>query len=444
MTRHFWVLFHRYAGLFMAFFLIVIGLTGSIIVFNPELNRWFDPPPKVMPQDTLMLDAYTLRERAQALVPHGVFNNLTFHVKPDEPYSAWVEPRIDLATDKPYELGVTMLMLDPFTGAELKRENYTGDIWPITQKNIMTLINRLHYQMALPGSVGSYLFGIVALVWTLDCFVSGYLTFPVSIRRRKSAPSPSIPLPAGEGSVLPSPAGGRAGDEGRSFLSRWWNPAWLVKWNGSAHRINFDLHRAGGLWVWIMLLALAWSSVGFNLAEEVYNPVMKAVFNMPDPYGADLPKLEKPQPEPALSWMEAHSIAQRLMAEQARKNRFTVQYEDSLVYQADKGSFIYSVRSDRDLMDEGASTTMVFDGSGKFASLSVPTGQNAGSTINSWIFALHMAQIWGLPFRIFVTCVGILIAMLSVTGVYIWLKKRNARHASREKHARLLEEETSI
>ena len=37
MNRHFRVLVHRYAGLFMAFFLIIIGLTGCIIVFNPEL-----------------------------------------------------------------------------------------------------------------------------------------------------------------------------------------------------------------------------------------------------------------------------------------------------------------------------------------------------------------------------------------------------------------------
>ena len=427
MTRHFWVLFHRYAGLFMAFFLIIIGLTGSIIVFNQELNDWLNPPPIVTPQTTPTLDANTLRERAQALVPHGRVNSLTFYIKPGDPYVAWVEPRIDPATDKPYELDLTVLMLDPYTGAELKREKYNGDIWPVTSKNIMTLINRLHYQMALPGMIGSWLFGIVALVWTIDCFVSGYLTFPVSVRRC-TPPSPPPPLP-------------QAGEGRRNWLSRWWNPAWLVKWRSSAYRVNFDLHRAGGLWVWVMLLALAWSGVGFNLGEQIYQPVMKAAFNMPNPYG-DVPTLDKPQPEPNLGWNEAHAIAQRLMAEQAKANGFTVLREDNLSYQADKGVFLYSVKSDHDLVSAWGNTYLVFVGnSGKFTGLFVPTGQNAGSTINSWIFALHMAQIWGLPFRIFVTCVGILIAMLSITGVYIWLKKRNARCISQEKHARLIEEE---
>jgi len=418
MTRHFWVRVHRYVGLFMAFFLIVIGLTGSIIVFNPELSHWFDPPPKVMKQATPMLDAYSLRERAQVLVPNGRVNNLIFNVKPDEAYSAWIEPRIDPVTHKPYELDLNVLMLNPYTGVELKREKYSDDIWPITHKNIMQLINRLHYQMALPGSVGLYLFGIVALVWTIDCFVSAYLTFPMSVRRREpgGAASPKVAR--------------------KSWWSRW-KPAWLVKWNGSAYRVNFDLHRAGGLWVWIMLLAIAWSSVGFNLGEQIYTPVMKAVFNMPDLLG-DLPQLEKPQAEPALSWREAHGIAQRLMAEQAKTNGFAVLHEDSLSYQAEKNVFFYYVRSDRDLMDEGASTYLLLDGnSGKFAGLSLPTGQNAGSTLNSWIFALHMAQIWGLPFKIFVTLVGNLVAMLSITGVYIWLKKRKARRITQDKRARL-------
>ena len=439
MTRHFWVLVHRYAGLFMAFFLIIIGLTGSIIVFNQELNNWLNPPPIVTPQTTPMLDATTLRERAQALVPHGMVNSLTFYIKPGDPYTAWVEPRIDPVTDKPYELDLSVLMLDPYTGTELKREKYNGDIWPITSKNIMTLINRLHYQMALPGMIGTWLFGIVALVWTLDCFVSGYLTFPVTIRRRED----SVGWARSRAHADNEQRGQSAHPtSGRNWLSRWWNPAWLVKWNGSAYRINFDLHRAGGLWVWIMLLALAWSGVGFNLGEQIYQPVMKAAFNMPNPYG-DIPNLDKPQPEPGLNWNEAHAIAQHLMAEQAKANGFTVLREDNLSYQADKGVFLYSVHTDRDLIEAWGSTYLIFDDkSGKFSGLFVPTGQNAGSTINSWIFALHMAQIWGLPFRIFVTCVGILIAMLSVTGVYIWLKKRNARRTSQEKHTRLVEEET--
>lgn len=37
------------------------------------------------------------------------------------------------------------------------------------------------------------------------------------------------------------------------------------------------------------------------------------------------------------------------------------------------------------------------------------------------------AEVFGLPYRIFVCGLGIAIAMLSVTGVYIWWKKRRLR-----------------
>jgi uncharacterized iron-regulated membrane protein len=210
-------------------------------------------------------------------------------------------------------------------------------------------------------------------------------------------------------------------------LRRWWNPSWLVKWGGSAYRINFDLHRAGGLWVWVLLLAFAWSSVGFNLNEQVYMPVMKTVFHQPATFG-DLVKITEPNPVPGLDVGKAHELAKSLMAEQAARNHFRVLQEQSLYYYADYGAYIYSVRSDRDLTDGGGGTFLVFDAfNGRLGGITIPTGANAGSTIHSWIFALHMAQIWGLPFRIFVSVMGLFVVMLSVTGIYIWWKKRRAR-----------------
>ncbi|MEX2564352.1 MAG: PepSY-associated TM helix domain-containing protein [Cyclobacteriaceae bacterium] len=63
-----------------------------------------------------------------------------------------------------------------------------------------------------------------------------------------------------------------------------------------------------------------------------------------------------------------------------------------------------------------------------------PTGQNTGSTVATWLFRLHMADIkaLGLPYRIFVTLLGIVIAFLSVSGVWIWLKKRRKKKSSRK------------
>ncbi len=56
-----------------------------------------------------------------------------------------------------------------------------------------------------------------------------------------------------------------------------------------------------------------------------------------------------------------------------------------------------------------------------------PTGEHSGNTVSNWLRALHRADVFGLPYRIFVCVLGLIITMLSVTGVYIWWKKRKAR-----------------
>ncbi len=48
-------------------------------------------------------------------------------------------------------------------------------------------------------------------------------------------------------------------------------------------------------------------------------------------------------------------------------------------------------------------------------------------------FPLHSGRILGLPGRILISFMGVVVAALSVTGIVIWLKKRKARVARRAK-----------
>jgi uncharacterized iron-regulated membrane protein len=41
-----------------------------------------------------------------------------------------------------------------------------------------------------------------------------------------------------------------------------------------------------------------------------------------------------------------------------------------------------------------------------------------------------MAARWGVPMQLFMTVFGFAIAMLSVTGVWIWARKRRSRHVA--------------
>ncbi len=57
----------------------------------------------------------------------------------------------------------------------------------------------------------------------------------------------------------------------------------------------------------------------------------------------------------------------------------------------------------------------------------LPTRGAWGDTFSNWLGALHMAHVFGLPYRIFASLLGLVVVMLSVTGVLIWRRKQQGR-----------------
>ncbi len=93
---------------------------------------------------------------------------------------------------------------------------------------------------------------------------------------------------------------------------RRWKPAWKIRWAASRYKLNFDLHRANGLWLWPILIVFAWSSVYMNLWDTVYTWTTRAVFEYKAPW-TELPKQEKLQQDaniniPRLNWRQAQVV----------------------------------------------------------------------------------------------------------------------------------------
>jgi uncharacterized iron-regulated membrane protein len=395
---------HRYVGLATAVFLGVAGLTGTAIAFFDELDAAINPQMMVVAPpspDAQPLPPLELRERLRSLVPERArVERVPLHWEPTSSVRFYVEPPpgVEGLDDNYY--------LNPYTGELLGSRRYAD----LSQgmKNLMPFVYRLHYRLAL-GQVGNYLMGIVALLWTIDCFVGAYLTFPPA--RRQAAPARQ-----------------------KSWHSRW-KPAWLIRAN-KLFSFVFTWHRASGLWVWAMLLVLAWSSVGLNL-PEVYNPVMQGIFRMDQRAHESVPELKERRPLPVLSFHEAHERGKALMAMLASEHGFEVIRGHRLDYDQNRGAYRYRVLSSRDISDRSPNTTIHFDGNdGKLLAWETPTGQNTGRTITTWLYHLHWASltVGGLPYRIFVSLMGLVVTALSVTGVWIWLRKRRKRAPKRASH----------
>lgn len=395
-----WVVVHRWAGLTLALFLAVAGLTGSLLPWIEELeaatapelhnSRWIGTP-----------DPLRVREEVLARYPGAALDFLPLSVEPGKAlrlHLHWLDPKTGL--EREHGPGVPEwddLFLNPVTGEEQGRREW-GNIGQGT-KNLMPFLYRLHYSLAL-GTIGTLAFGLAALIWTLDCFVGFYLTLP-----------PRAPKPA------------------RTPLLERWRPSWRIRWKSTPYKLNFDLHRAGGLWLWPLLLVFAWSSVSFNL-PQAYVPVMQALGAKDARAVLVESALPAPRNAPALDFRKATRRGEELAEIEAMKQGLVPLDEGErwIWHIPTSGLYVYGFTTAADIGHHGGGTRVAFDSNtGELRAVDWPSGVNGVNTFGNWLTALHMAQVFGLPYRIFVSALGIAVTMLSVTGVVIWLKKRSAR-----------------
>lgn len=385
---------HRYVGLITAVFLLVAGVTGTLLVFQEELDLLLAPelfvaqPPH---PGAPLLDPFELSERIARTLP-AADRSVQFDLEPQRSVIVWTEVK---------QSKWQQAFVSPYTGQLLGARTW-GDLGE-GAVNLMPFLYRLHYSLAL-GDVGIVLFGIIALLWTLDCCVGAYLTLPPAERRPQAKKV--------------------------SLFARWL-PAWRLR-TSRTFSLVFTWHRASGLWVWALLLVFAWSAVGLNLAA-VYRPLMGTVFEMHEPAHDRLPELPPPYPRARVTLREAHAIGRVALEEEAHRHGFEVVRERSLYHAGEHDAYIYTTESSLDISSKYPRTEIYIDAqSGRVLGFEAPTGLALGNTITNWLYALHFGVVGGLWYRIVVVIVGALVAVLSVTGVWIWWVKRRKRVRARE------------
>ncbi len=397
----------------MTVFLVVAGLTGTLITFYHELDAALNPELFEAPPATpgaSMLHPLELRQRLLARVPDAEINLLSLRHREGETFAVYVDyPTLD--EDAAHERD-DQFFLDPHTGDIVGSRH--GDDLSQGRKALMPFIYRLHNSLGL-GEVGSALFGIIALLWTIDCFVGAYLTLPTKSPRKRPNHS------AKDDAAQPRPF---------TRLTRWlraWRSSWLLR-TTKLFSLVFTWHRASGLWIWGMLFVFAWSAVGLNL-YPVYAPMMKTLFPS-DTTREEFATLESPRQHPTLNFTAALARGQTLAVEQAQDEQFQLAEPWMLMYYARTGLYRYRFESSLDVSNRYPATAVWFDGNtGELKLFEAPTGKALGNTITTWLHQLHFGAVrmFGMPFRIFVSFMGIVVAALSVTGVWIWWRKRSKR-----------------
>ena len=407
--RPVFVLIHRYVGLLMVPFLIVTGLTGAIISWDHELDDLLNPHLMKAPGRGPAISSLQLARDIEARDPRVRVAFIPLATEPGKSLPFGVQPRVDPATGKLFSPGYNQLFIDPATGAELGRREW-GATWPITRENIVSFLYVLHFSLHLPEFMGSdrwgiRLLGVIAILWTIDCFTGVYLTFPA---RRKGSP-PARP----------------------SWWQRW-KPSWRIRPHAGTYKLHYDLHRASSLWGWGLLIVLAFTAFSLNLYREVFYPMMSSFSQVtPTPFDTRIPTGPLHPIEPRVGFAE--------IVEQARSEARRRHWDEppgSIFYAAEFG--VYGVQFFHPGGDHGAAgvgpARLFFDGQdGRLIGERLPWKGTVADIFVQAQFPLHSGRILGLPGRIAISLMGVVVAMLSVTGTYVWWRKRRSRrHAIRQ------------
>jgi uncharacterized iron-regulated membrane protein len=402
--RQWLVRFHRWLGLATACFLFMSGLTGAIIAWDHELDSALNPSfyraggagktGEAITQ-TPVLSPLELADRLEKSDPRIQVTYLPLSIEAGKTLQVGVSPRQDTVSNRLPSITFNQVALDPASGTVQGRREW-GAI-SLARLDLIPFIYKLHYTLHLPvrGGIetGVWLMGLVGMAWLLDSIIALVVAFPNLNKWRKSF-------------------------------------AFRVKRGGFA--LTFDLHRSGGVWVWGLLMVIAFTSVSMNLGDQVVRPVV-ALFSplAPSPFavasvdtktGGAAPDLDRAQIVP--------------LAIEAAKRAGIDAPPGGLLYMPATHSFAVGFfRAGAEHGDAGLGNPWLsFDArSGKLTGAQIPGRGSAGDIFMQAQFPLHSGRIVGLTGRIVVTILGLLVAMLSATGLIIWARKRRGRrvHVSR-------------
>jgi uncharacterized iron-regulated membrane protein len=234
-SRKITVILHRYIGIVVGLILIVVGLTGSLLVFHTEIEqlmvtRKFGavvPQEQRVPADQVLATAKTAIANRPELKISGL-------VPPKDAISPW-QAR---AFGEPE--GFAQAFINP----------YTGKLMGVLDEksNIMHTVLKLHYAL-LAGDTGIKIAGIAGLLMFV-LGVTGFMLWP-----------------------------------------GWKNlfSGFRIKWKAHSQRLNFDIHKVAGVVAATFLVFTGFTGFAWNF-WEFSEPVIYAV--------TFSPKTKEPESKP--------------------------------------------------------------------------------------------------------------------------------------------------
>jgi uncharacterized iron-regulated membrane protein len=221
--RNMMIAIHGWVGLIAGLLIVIMGLTGSAIVFHPEIDRSLNPHlMQVQPQGERVAIA-TFLESIQSAVPGSRLELMQIPQTPDETYKLMLKSKDNVWHE---------VFIHPYTGAVLGTRQ--------REHTFIGFLYAIHHDL-LAGKIGLYLVTLSGIVLMLQA-ITGLILWT---GWRKLASGLRI---------------------------RWGSPLRLL---------SFDLHNVSGLFFNLFLLLIGATGVVIAIAHIVLTP---AITELPPPF----------------------------------------------------------------------------------------------------------------------------------------------------------------
>ncbi|MPY69960.1 MAG: PepSY domain-containing protein [Alphaproteobacteria bacterium] len=365
MRRLFYPL-HLYLGLVAGALFVLLGLTGSLLVFYHAIDETLNP----------------LEATSQSSGPPRPLSEMlaaVARVRPhDPPPFRILMPRhaagvVEVWAAIPEEDGggYRVTTVDPASAAVLGTRDWGG--------SLATFVYRLHATLFL-GEAGKTAVGVIGLLVLMSIITGIVLWWPKTAQ---------------------------------------FSQAFTIQFGMRGYRRYIELHKALGLYTGLVLLVIAFSGVSIVFPRQV-----KALVE------AILPVAETPTPPESSVLSGALPIGPDRAVSVARRVFPAATLKRVVLPGGPRGAYVVSLRQRGEVQEsygQSSSSVAVDQYSGEVLAVRDYHRLPAGDRFLAWLFPLHNGEALGQTGRWTVFVAGFVPLVLYVTGLALWWAKRKAR-----------------
>lgn len=206
---------HRYAGVMAGILLVIIGLTGSLLIFSEQLDHFLNPQLfEITPQGE-RVSPQSLVDVAQKVYPDLLPHRITVPQKPEQVYTVMMVSPVDEYTD---------VYVNPYSTKVLGSRPW--------KQTLGGFLIELHVHL-FAGDFGEFVVGICGLLLLL-LGITGIILWP----------------------------GWRRFAQG-----------FTIRWNSPWQLVNYDLHKVGGVLSVVFLSLIAFTGAAMIFWTQVEGAV---------------------------------------------------------------------------------------------------------------------------------------------------------------------------